>query len=289
MSRRPLPGLAASLLAHAALIAGAAFIVPRADRLPPLFVDLTQDPGAGPGSPPATTPWGTTTARRPAPPRAPAWPAAQAPRAVEPPAPADVPATPAAPAPLAPAPPPSATAPPPAGTAPADPQAAAAAVTSPRSSDAVPAALRAAAPDGVVSPSTGNTDTRGDVVVSDHAGDGLGARGGQGLALARPGAGPGDPAAGYAGYLAGLRQRVQEALGYPPPARRRGLAGTVTLEVTVLPSGAIGPVAVVESSSHALLDEAALATVRSLRAEPFPAHLPPRALRVRLPVVFQLR
>jgi TonB family protein len=59
--------------------------------------------------------------------------------------------------------------------------------------------------------------------------------------------------------------------------------------LTVLPSGAIGPVTVVESSAHPLLEQAALETVRSLRAAPFPADLPPRTLRVRLPVVFQLR
>jgi TonB family protein len=63
----------------------------------------------------------------------------------------------------------------------------------------------------------------------------------------------------------------------------------VTLELTVLPSGAIGQVAIVESSSHALLDAAALATVQSLHADPFPAGLPVRQLRVRVPVVFELR
>jgi outer membrane biosynthesis protein TonB len=103
----------------------------------------------------------------------------------------------------------------------------------------------------VVSAGRSNAAAGGDVVASDSprgsdAGDGLGARGGQGLALARPGTGPADPAAAYAGYLTGLRQRVQATLEYPPPARRRGLTGTVTLEITVLPTGAIGPVAVVQ-------------------------------------------
>jgi protein TonB len=93
----------------------------------------------------------------------------------------------------------------------------------------------------------------------------------------------------YAAYLWRLRERVQEALRYPAAARRRGLTGTVTLEMTVLATGAIGPVMVVNSSSHALLDEAALDTVRSLRPQAFPADLPARTLRVRLPIVFDLR
>ncbi len=43
------------------------------------------------------------------------------------------------------------------------------------------------------------------------------------------------------------------------------------------------------SSSHDVLDEAAVDAVRSLRRVPFPADVRPRPLRVRLPVVFELR
>jgi protein TonB len=93
----------------------------------------------------------------------------------------------------------------------------------------------------------------------------------------------------YAGYLAGLRRRVQASLRYPPAARRRGLEGTVHVEIVITPAGAVGPIAVVRSSSHALLDDAAIEAVRSLPAQPFPRQLVPRTLRVRLPVVFQLR
>jgi periplasmic protein TonB len=99
----------------------------------------------------------------------------------------------------------------------------------------------------------------------------------------------GEGQATYTEYLGGLRQRIHEALRYPPAARRRGLTGSVTLELTILPSGVIRDVSVVESSSHAVLDEAALDTVRSLRAQPFPRNVPPRTLRVRLPVVFHLQ
>jgi TonB family protein len=46
---------------------------------------------------------------------------------------------------------------------------------------------------------------------------------------------------------------------------------------------------VVVSSSHPLLDEAAVEAVRSLPPLPLPEHLPRRPLRIRLPLVFELR
>lgn len=93
----------------------------------------------------------------------------------------------------------------------------------------------------------------------------------------------------YGPYRAALRRRIQEALRYPGVARRRGLSGTVELEIFVQPNGAISDVAVVDSSSHRVLDEAAMEAVRSLPPLPFPSGLTPRSLRVRLPVVFELR
>ena len=125
-------------------------------------------------------------------------------------------------------------------------------------------------------------------------GSSVGARAGQELAFATPGAGAGGgpgggaPPAEYAEYLAQLRQRIQEALRYPLPARRRGLSGTVHLEVAIRPDGAIAAVTIVESSSHAALDDAALEAVRSLRPMPFPTGVPPRRLYVRVPVIFKL-
>jgi len=113
--------------------------------------------------------------------------------------------------------------------------------------------------------------------------------GGNGSALAlAPGVGGGAPGAEYGPYLAGLRSQIAEALRYPLPARRRRLTGTVQLEILIRANGAIGAAAVVLSSSHTILDEAALETVRGLRPLPFPAHLAPRILRVRLPIVFSL-
>lgn len=130
-----------------------------------------------------------------------------------------------------------------------------------------------------------------DVPDAGHADRAASAPGGPGQQHARrsPATESGEGQAAYTEYLGGLRQRIHGALRYPPAARRRGLTGAVTLELTILPSGVIRDVSVVESSSHAILDEAALDTVRALRAQPFPRNVPPRTLRVRLPVVFQLQ
>jgi protein TonB len=105
------------------------------------------------------------------------------------------------------------------------------------------------------------------------------------LALAVPGDGGGE----YGAYLALLRRRVQEAVRYPESARRRSLTGTAHVQITLEPSGRIAEVELVRSSSHRALDDAALDGVRALRRIPFPPDVAPRALRVRLPVVFELR
>lgn len=107
-------------------------------------------------------------------------------------------------------------------------------------------------------------------------------------ALGIPGGGGAD--SDYAAYYARLRQRIQEVVRYryPPAARRLGVTGTVHLEIAVEPDGAIGAVSVIASSSHDILDRAALDAARSVRRVPFPGGVRPRALRARLPVVFEL-
>lgn len=105
------------------------------------------------------------------------------------------------------------------------------------------------------------------------------------------GAGGGEAAiaAEFGPYLAAFRQRIQEGLEYPPAARRRGLGGMVQLEVELLPTGKVASVVVRSSSSHAILDQAAVDTVSQLPPVPFPPGVPPRPLKVRLPIVFELK
>jgi TonB family protein len=111
------------------------------------------------------------------------------------------------------------------------------------------------------------------------------------LARVAPGTGDGPvaPGAEYEAYLRGFRRRIHELLIYPATARRRGVAGTVLLELIVKPTGEIENVSLVQSSSHPELDGAALDAVRAVRPRPFPPDLPRRALRVHLPIAFELR
>ena len=92
----------------------------------------------------------------------------------------------------------------------------------------------------------------------------------------------------YAMYYASLRQRIQEALRYPVSAYKRGVSGTVHLEIAVHADGAIGAVSVIGSSTHRVLDRAAVEAAKSVPRLPFPSHLRPRPLLVRLPVIFEL-
>jgi periplasmic protein TonB len=117
-----------------------------------------------------------------------------------------------------------------------------------------------------------------------------GTPGGSGSRVAvAPGGTGGEPGSEYGGYLAGVRRRIQESIQYPTSARRRGIKGTVNLEILIRADGAISAVSVAGSSAHSELDEAAVEAVRSLSPQPFPAGLKPRPLRVKLPIVFDLQ
>ena len=120
-------------------------------------------------------------------------------------------------------------------------------------------------------------------------GAGSSAGGGSRLALAGPGAGRSEIPAEFGPYLASFRRRIQELVVYPLSARRRGVTGKVEVEVVLEPTGRVRDAAVVASSSHSMLDDAALDAVRSLSPVPLPENLPRRPLRVRLPIVFDLR
>ena len=142
-----------------------------------------------------------------------------------------------------------------------------------------PAAVGGSSPDGAA----GRTATSSSATSSGGSGGS-----GSHVALA-PGGTGGEPGSEYGGYLAGVRRRIQESLQYPTSARRRGIKGTVNLEILIRADGAISSVSVASSSSHSELDEAAVEAVRSLGPQPFPAGLRPRPLRVKLPIVFDLQ
>jgi protein TonB len=294
--RRPLATLLASLALHGGVLLAVLVFVSRESELGALFIDLTEwaEPrtggaGAAAAPPPAarhasagalalSTPralGAPERTRQPEPP-APAATAVAAARAVEP-------GLPPAAATDAPAPAPSPTV----------------TTAEPRRSDATITGAPGAAPPGAGGADGALVQGGGEGRAGARSGapPGLGARSGgvgsapdvsQGFALATPGAGPGGPGAEYGPYLGRLRQRIQGSLTYPVAARRRGLAGTVSLEIVIRPDGTFSVVSIAGSSSHAVLDGAALETVKSLAPEPLPSDVPPRILRVRLPVVFAL-
>jgi len=149
-----------------------------------------------------------------------------------------------------------------------------------------PADARGAASDGGSGAGAGTgAQTRGD---ADRGSGGGGP--GSSLALATPGTGgAGAPSAEYGPYLRQFRQRVQESLVYPLAARRQGLAGTVELHVWLEATGRVRDVQVARSSSHGVLDDAAVETIRRLGPVPFPESLPRRPLLIRIPLVYELR
>jgi protein TonB len=296
-----------SLAIHAAALA-TTLLLPR-ERAPlPLFVDLTLSPQPVV----RTAASGAAIAARDAaaPPRR--QPTASGPRAAGHARASDDATPPSAARPSPAVSEPVGGAPTAAGPEPASPTAAPAPSTEPPVAAAPsPAAsspvVAASAPDGGASEPAAATGAGGDgVAASPVAGSGApddagaGARGSDAdRAAARGAAGaggetlalaiPGDDGGAYAGYISLLRRRVQEALTYPAAARRRGMSGTVHLDISVEPTGRIADVLVVRSSSHEMLDAAALDAVRRLRHVPFPAGVRPRPVRVRLPVVFELR
>jgi protein TonB len=107
------------------------------------------------------------------------------------------------------------------------------------------------------------------------------------LALAIPGDGAGTGSE-YQRYAQLMRRRVQEMLVYPAAARRRKLEGRVDLQVTVDAAGVVRDVALSGSSSHRLLDEAAVQAAREVERVPFPPDVAPRPLRVPVTVRFDV-
>jgi len=71
------------------------------------------------------------------------------------------------------------------------------------------------------------------------------------------------------GWLAEtLRDRIEELKRYPPMARMNNWQGKVVLKFVVKEDGTVENLEVVQSSGHAVLDEAAMETIR--RASPLP-------------------
>jgi TonB family protein len=276
-----LGGVMLSVVLHVGLIA-LLLAWSATDWTRPVFVDLGEpaDSSGSPSADPAPARSARPAARAAGPTPAPA----RAPAGLEP----VEPAAPSAPAP-APAPLPAE---PVAPVAPPAPAIAVEPVPAPPAAPSVSSVASAPA-EGRGGPSDGGSgaggrsggQTRGDA----DRGSGGGAPGSP-LALATPGAGgSGAPPPEYGPYLRRFRQRVEESLIYPLAARRQGLGGTVELHVWLEATGRVRDVQVARSSSHGVLDDAAVETIRRLGPMPFPDSLPRRPLLIRLPLVYELR
>ena len=90
------------------------------------------------------------------------------------------------------------------------------------------------------------------------------------------------------------RNRPPSAVHHPPPeypqrARARGWQGTVIVEVLVDPAGRVSEARLVATSGHEVLDRAALEEVQNWRFRPGQQDGKNSAMRVRIPIRFQLK
>jgi protein TonB len=90
-------------------------------------------------------------------------------------------------------------------------------------------------------------------------------------------------------YVDGLRSWIERHKTYPRQAQRLGLSGQVVVMLEVDRRGFFQSLALVESSTHAILDEAALSLLKGIGSyRPFPDYLKQAKIRVRLPIQYVL-
>ncbi len=80
----------------------------------------------------------------------------------------------------------------------------------------------------------------------------------------------------YAAYMAQWRSKVERIgnLNYPEEARRKGIAGTLMLDVALNPDGTVNSVSIRRSSGNSMLDNAAIRIVRlAAPYSPFPENI----------------
>lgn len=123
-----------------------------------------------------------------------------------------------------------------------------------------------------------------------NAHSGPAAGGGGAEADGGSGAGQGDGSAGEGGalQLATPLYRLNPPPVYPQMARQRRFEGVVLLRVLVLADGMVGELRLEKSSSHAVLDRAALTAVRGWAFAPGRRGGVPAAMEVLVPVRFAL-
>jgi len=88
-----------------------------------------------------------------------------------------------------------------------------------------------------------------------------------------------------AAYLDNWRRRIETIgnLNYPEQARRENIYGVLRLLVVILPDGSVQQVRILESSGHAILDDAAVRIVQlAAPFQPFPVEMRKRTDRLEI-------
>lgn len=122
--------------------------------------------------------------------------------------------------------------------------------------------------------------------IGSGIGKGLGLGVGEGVGSSKGvGYGSGEVEAFLASKLSLISQIVQQRISYPYMARRLGLEGKVVVSFLLTKGGEVKEIRVEESSSHKLLDENAVETIKKCSSL-FP--VPPTDVKVRLPISYRL-
>ena len=90
-------------------------------------------------------------------------------------------------------------------------------------------------------------------------------------------------------FLKLLRLEIERARVYPSHARRMGLEGTTKVRFALLPNGELKSLKVAEPSGYAVLDAAALATVKKVLPFHPPDAVELEGLSIEVPIRFRLR
>lgn len=88
-------------------------------------------------------------------------------------------------------------------------------------------------------------------------------------------------------YLLHLKQKIEHRWVYPKAASMTGLGGELIVEFLVLNNGTLSDVSVLDSSGHGVLDDSAMAAIRTAAPyHPFPPSLRAKRLRIRARFIY---
>jgi len=122
--------------------------------------------------------------------------------------------------------------------------------------------------------------------IGSGIGKGIGSGIGEGVGSGKGGGyGSGEAETFLASKISLISQIVQQRISYPYMARRLGLEGKVVVSFLLTKEGEVKEIRIEESSSHKLLDENAVETIKKCSSL-FP--VPPTDVKVKLPISYRL-